>query len=204
MTVRVKICGVTRLDDALAAIDAGADALGLNCWPGSKRYLAPRAAEKLVAKLPPLVSLVGVFVDQPKAQVAKLAKDLGLHAVQLHGEESVRECQGLGVPVIRAVKVTGRSALRGLSKWPVAALLVDTPSPGHGGSGRTFDWRLLRGWRAPKPLLLAGGLTPKNVAAAVRAVSPYAVDVASGVESSPGRKDERAMRAFVRAAKGAR
>ncbi|MBX7096992.1 MAG: phosphoribosylanthranilate isomerase [Myxococcaceae bacterium] len=203
MTVKVKICGLTVAGDVDAAVALGADALGFNCWPGSKRYVTPDRAARLVERLPPFVAAVGVFVNQPRAHVLRLIREVGLTHVQLHGDERPEDCAGFPVPVLRGVRVTGAAALRGLRAYPVQGLLIDAPAPGYGGGGQPFDWRLLRGWRAPRPFLLAGGLTPSNVAQAIRAVRPYGVDVASGVEQAPGRKNMKKLRAFLRAAKGA-
>lgn len=196
---RVKICGITRLEDALAAVDLGAHALGLNFWPKSKRFIHPNDAEELVAGLPPMVSTVGIFVNQPWDEVEAIASRCRLSAVQLHGDETPEQCDRFRTRVIKAIRVENARSLRGLSRYDVQALLFDAPSAGFGGSGATFDWKLLRKVATQRPVLLAGGLTPKNVASAIRAVRPYAVDVASGVESEPGKKDLRKLRAFMRA-----
>lgn len=201
--VRVKICGITRLEDALAAVDAGADALGFNFWPRSKRYCPPRTARAIVAKLPPLVSAVGVFVNQTQAVVQKTADYVGLGAIQLHGSESPAFCRAFDLPVIKSLAVSDAASLRQVKSFRVSAYLLDTPSKEFGGSGRTFDWSLLRWLDRKKLFILAGGLTPANVAEAVEAVRPYGVDVASGVESAPGIKDRRKMARFIASAKDA-
>jgi phosphoribosylanthranilate isomerase len=201
-SVRVKICGITRLEDALAAAQLGADALGFNLWPGSRRFVDPEAAREIVARLPPFVTAVGVFVNQAPAEVTRLAAAAGVAAVQLHGDEPPGDCQGLGLPVIKSFRVAGPGDLAALGAYrSVAAVLLDSRSEGFGGSGRAFDWELARRLPGGLPLILAGGLTPENVAEAVRAVRPWAVDVASGVEASPGKKDRERMARFVRAAK---
>lgn len=205
--VRVKICGLTSLDDALAAAELGADALGFNFWPGSKRFCPPERAAAIAARLPPFVSAVGVFVNQPRRHILKVAKQVGLHAVQLHGDEGPEDCRGFPLPVVKAIRVGSQKDLTGLEAFQVAAFLLDAPSPGFGGSGRTFDWRWARKARLERPQLppfvVAGGLTPANVAQAIRATRPFAVDVASGVESAPGLKDARLMARFLAAASGA-
>jgi phosphoribosylanthranilate isomerase len=206
--VRVKICGITRSEDALAAVAAGADALGFNFWPGSKRYCAPERARRIIGALPPFVTTVGVFVDAPRAEMLRVADHAGVSMLQLHGAETPELCARLGaslsLPLIKAVRVDGPAALRGLRRYPVQALLLDAPTAGYGGSGRVFDWSILERARLPRPVILAGGLTPTNVARAVRAARPFAVDVASGVESAPGIKDAARLARFVQAAKGAR
>jgi phosphoribosylanthranilate isomerase len=201
--VRVKICGITRPEDAKAAVAAGADALGFNFWPHSKRYLRPEAARAIIATLPPFVVAVGVFVNEQRDEIERLASRSGIQALQLHGDETPADCTGYALPVIRGLRVGADFNAGTLAAFAVSAYLLDAPAPGYGGSGTCFDWNLLKGVQAPSPIILAGGLTPKNVADAVRCVHPYAVDVASGVESAPGIKDASAMRAFVAAAKSA-
>jgi len=200
----VKICGITRLEDALAAAELGADALGLNLWPGSSRAVRPEAAREIARRLPPFVTAVGVFVNQPREEMLRLARAAGVTALQLHGDEAPEDCRDLGLPVIKAFRVAGPGDLVPIAAYrDVAAVLLDSRSEGFGGSGRTFDWELARRAAGPRPLVLAGGLGPENVAAAVRAVRPYAVDTASGVESSPGVKDREKMARFIRAAREA-
>ena len=198
---RVKICGVTRLEDALQAARLGADALGFNFWPGSKRFLAPAAARSIVERLPPFVTPVGVFVNQPEAEIRRAAEESGVRVLQLHGDEPPELCARLPLPVVKAVRVGAALPLDALRAYPVAAFLLDAPSAGYGGSGAAFDWSLAEGVAGLGPLILAGGLTPENVAAGVRRVRPYAVDVASGVESAPGVKDVSKMARFIAAAR---
>jgi phosphoribosylanthranilate isomerase len=198
---RVKICGVTRLEDALQAARLGADALGFNFWPGSRRFLAPGAAREVVDQLPPFVTPVGVFVNQPEEEILRAAGESGVRVLQLHGDEPPELCARLPLPVVKAVRVGAALSLDALSAYQVAAFLLDAPSAGYGGSGATFDWSLAEGVAGLGPLILAGGLDPENVAAAVRRVRPYAVDVASGVESAPGVKDVSKMARYIAAAK---
>lgn len=197
--VRVKICGLTRLEDARAAARLGADAVGFNFWPGSKRYVAPHAARAVVDRLPPFVTPVGVFVNQTEEEIRTAAAAAGVRVLQLHGDESPELCARMPLPVVKAVRVESARSLDALGAYPVAAFLLDAPSGGFGGSGSTFDWSLLEGVAELGPVILAGGLTPENVAGAVRAVRPYAVDVASGVESAPGVKDVARMARFIAA-----
>jgi len=203
-TVRVKICGITRLEDALAAAEAGADALGFNFWPGSKRHVHPEDAQAIIGRLPPFVTPVGVFVNQEPVEVLHLSALARVTVVQLHGDEEPRDCAGHVLPVIKAFRIGGPADLAPIARYHrAAAVLLDAPGEGFGGSGQTFDWALARQATGGKPILLAGGLTPENVTAAVRAVRPWAVDVASGVESAPGVKDHDKLARFVRAAKEA-
>ncbi|MBZ4394311.1 phosphoribosylanthranilate isomerase [Myxococcus sp. AS-1-15] len=206
MSVRVKVCGVTRLEDARAAWDAGVDALGLNFYPPSPRYLDLATAAKLARTRPPLGALIGVFVNAAAEDIRRAVTECGLTAVQLHGDEPPEACSGFGVPVIKALRVRGADDVARTRAYvgvgDVTGLLLDGAAPGYGGGGVGFDWSLVAGVSGSGvPVLVAGGLKPSNVAEAVRATRPYGVDVASGVESAPGIKDMDAVRAFVRAAK---
>lgn len=201
--LRVKICGVTRAEDALAAVRLGADALGFNFWPGSKRHLSPAAAAAIVAQLPPHVTTFGVFVNPTRGQLEEALASSGVGVAQLHGDEPPALCVGLPVPVVKAIRVRDGHDLAQLASYEVRAFLLDAASAGYGGSGATFDWGLAAAVARELPVLLAGGLTPENVAEAVRTVRPLGVDVASGVESSPGVKDAGLMERFIRRAKGA-
>lgn len=207
-TVRVKICGVTRVDDAVRAAYLGADAIGLNFWSRSKRCVSVATAREIVDALPPLVMAVGVFVDQPVEEVRGIVSEAHLSAVQLHGGESVADCGAQAVPVYKAFRCAPRDDTSGLpwtdeiaSYSGTAGVLLDAAAGGPGGTGRVCDWTLAQKLAADLPVLLAGGLTPDNVAAAIAAVRPWGVDVASGVEASPGVKDPDLMARFIRAAK---
>lgn len=195
---RVKICGITSPADAIAVVAAGADALGLVFVPGTPRCVTLENARRIVERMPPFVSRVGVFADQPADEVLRLATELRLHAVQLHGEESEAYCRHLPMPVIRAIRVRDATSLQRLATYPADAFLLDSHVDGClGGSGTTFSWDLLRTAKSASPLILAGGLRPDTVAAAVRLVRPFGVDVSSGVETSPGRKDHQKVREFI-------
>ena len=203
---RVKICGITNLADALAAIDAGADALGFNFYKGSPRYLAPRAARLVVRELPPDVLCVGVFVNESNEVVEAAVAESGVGAAQLHGDETPEFCARLGVTrVIKALRARGGFEPEGAALYKTEAVLLDAYDPrAWGGTGRTCDWELARRVREAVPrMYLAGGLTPENVAEAVALVGPYGVDVCGGVESAPGRKDHALVRRFVAAVRGA-
>ncbi len=205
--VRVKICGLTTRADAFAAVDAGADALGFMLVASSPRRITPAAARAIVRALPPLVTPVGVFLDEAPAAVAARAAFCEFGLVQLHGAESPAAVARIGrtVPVMKVIRVRDARDIARAGRYRRAALrMFDTFDPAAaGGTGRRFDWGLLRRARPPRPWLLAGGLTPANVAGAVRCTRPYGVDVSSGVESSPGRKDARKVARFIREAKDA-
>jgi len=194
---RVKVCGITNLADALAAVDAGADALGFNFCEGSRRYVVPEDAAQIVGGLPPAFCAVGVFVNCPRVRVATLAEQVRLTAVQLHGDESPEFCRGWSQKVIKAIRVRDRDAALAAASYDVDFILADAYVEGQwGGTGRCVAPDLLAGFE-PQRLILAGGLTPENVVAAVRVVRPFGVDVASGIESAPGKKDWSLMRRFI-------
>jgi phosphoribosylanthranilate isomerase len=200
----VKICGLTRVEDARMAWAAGADALGLNFYPRSPRYVTAETAAALARTRPALGTVVGVFVNESPDVIRARVRECGLTAVQLHGDEPPEACAGYGVPVIKALRVRGPEDVERARAYvgvgDVATLLLDGAAPGYGGGGVGFDWSLVaRLSDAGVPVLVAGGLNPGNVQQAVRATRPYGVDVASGVEVSPGIKDAEAVRAFVRA-----
>lgn len=204
MVPRVKICGITRLEDALAAVEAGADALGFMFYPASPRAIAPAAARAIIECLPPWVGRVGVFVNADEQTVRDVVLETGLDTVQLHGEESPAFCARFAPwKVIKAFRIRDRASLDPLPHYRVAAWLLDSYTPDrHGGTGARFNWDLaVEAQRHGCPIILAGGLDPANVEQAVRSVRPYGVDVSSGVESAPGLKDAERVRAFVRAAK---
>ena len=198
----VKICGVTSVADALMAVEAGADAVGLNFYPKSSRYLTVAKAKAIVDALPPFVWAVGVFVNAPLEKVRAVKGQVGLDVVQFHGDErptTVRGCPGRTMKALHVADAPIDALARGFTS--VDALVLDAAQPGYGGGGATFDWALARSLASQRPILLAGGLTPDNVGKAVKTVRPFGVDVASGVESKPGIKDARKVAAFIRAAR---
>jgi len=198
---RVKICGITRERDALLAAELGATAIGLVFWPGSPRYIDADRARDIVRALPPHVTPVGVFVDQPIEHVRGVSESAGLGAVQLHGGEPVPYALGLMQPVIKAVPVDGGFEARTLDTWPPEiTVLLDAHDPTRrGGTGQLIDWTLAAAAAARRPVFLSGGLTPDNIAAAVAQVRPYGVDLSSGVEAAPGIKSEARLRALFHA-----
>lgn len=206
--LKIKICGITRLDDARAALDAGADALGFILYPKSKRYLAPEEAAAIVAALPLFVHTVGVTVNLAPSELAELARIVPFSHWQLHGDETASTAaahRALGARrLIKALPLPWTGGTDELDRFAASgtgAFLLDTPSKEYGGTGKTFDWDLVAAFRklTPLPLLLSGGLTPDNVAEAVARVHPYGVDVSSGVESAPGVKDHAKIRHFIAA-----
>jgi phosphoribosylanthranilate isomerase len=204
VSVRVKICGVTSVADAQLAVEAGADLIGLNFYPPSPRYVSLSTAQAIRAVLPEHVWSVGVFVNAERSHIVTLSEQLRLHVVQFHGDETSADVQGWPCLTIKALRVPVEGPLPEWQQFPVNYLLLDTHRPGrYGGTGERFSWdhltTLPHAFR--QQLILAGGLTPKNVADAVRVVRPWAVDVASGVESAPGRKDPEKVRAFIANAK---
>jgi phosphoribosylanthranilate isomerase len=192
----VKICGITRAEDARAAIDAGARALGFVFWPGSPRFIDPYRARAIVATLPAFVAPVGLFVNQPAEYVSGVAALVRLAAVQLHGDETVEYAHAIRRPLIKALTIGDA-----VDRWPESVtVLLDAHDPARrGGTGRTIDWTAAAAVAARRRILLAGGLTPDNVAEAVERVRPFGVDVSSGVERSPGVKDHGKINALFEA-----
>ncbi|MFA5550258.1 MAG: phosphoribosylanthranilate isomerase [Trueperaceae bacterium] len=200
--LRIKVCGITREVDAEAAERAGADAVGFVFAKASKRHVSIERAAELAAALGPFVVRVGVFVDAPLHEVQRAVEVAGLDAVQLHGTEDAAFAASVArrTKVIRALSFAPDVTPAALATYPAAAVLLDASAP---GSGQTFAWHEARDWRGHPRLVLAGGLNPGNVAAAVAALNPYGVDVSSGVETAPGIKSEALIRRFVEAARGA-
>lgn len=199
---RVKICGITRLEDALTAIEAGADALGFVFYPPSPRYIAPEKAAEIIAQLPPFVTTVALFVDEPEAEVRRIMALTQVDLLQFHGDESADYCQQFGCAWIKALRVRDADSLQqDLNQFQAArAILLDSYRPGvPGGTGETFNWELIPAPSA-QAIILAGGLTPENISTAVQQVKPYAVDVSGGVEASKGIKDPVKIHAFIRGA----
>jgi phosphoribosylanthranilate isomerase len=194
----IKICGITNFPDAQAAIQSGANALGFNFYPRSKRYIGIGDATKIVAQLPPTILRVGVFVNEPADRVASLVRRIGLHVAQLHGDETPEQYPA-DTRVWKAAHVDENFSFVAWESNPAEALLLDSVANGeHGGSGQTFDWSRAAG--SPRQIVLAGGLDENNVRDAILQVKPWGVDACSRIESAPGRKDHDRMAAFIQAA----
>ena len=195
---RVKVCGICRAEDAARAIDLGASAIGFVFWPDSPRYIEPALAHDIAASLPKHITTVGVFVDQPAAYVIDVAKLVPLGAVQLHGTESIDDFARVNEPLIKAVPVTDPFDHATIDELPsFVTVLLDAHDPvRRGGTGRTIDWTVAADVAARRKTILSGGLNAANVGEAISRVQPYMVDVSSGVESAPGRKDPEKLRQF--------
>jgi phosphoribosylanthranilate isomerase len=205
METRVKICGVTSVADALAAAAAGADMVGLMFYAGSPRHVTLATAMDIARALPPFVLRVGVFVNPDETLVSRAIAECGLSLLQFHGDEASDFCTQFGVMSVKALRVRDAESLRQLADFQTDAFLLDAHSrSGLGGTGEKFNWDLaVEAQKFGKPIFLAGGLTPENVADAVKKVNPFAVDVSSGVESAPGKKDAAKIQAFIAAVRAA-
>ena len=200
--VKVKICGITNEKDAILACNAGADALGFVFYEKSPRYIDPVQAGLIIKKLPPFVSTVAVFVNQDYEYVKHVGEVAGINLFQLHGNETPEFCSRFGSSAIKAFSVKDHTFITDLSKYKVSAYLLDTFQEGMaGGTGKVFNWELASEAKKFGRIILAGGLNPENVKEAIRRVQPYAVDVSSGVELEPGKKDEGKVRYFIHKAK---
>jgi phosphoribosylanthranilate isomerase len=205
-TTRIKICGLTRPQDVVAAADAGADAVGFNCYPNSPRFVSPDRLPLLAREVPAFITPVLVFVNPDAREVERALQAVPDALLQFHGDETPAICEAPKRPYLRAVRVTSRDALLDCATRfaSAVAILADTVTPGFGGSGVPFDWSLLPSpAERTKPVILAGGLNAGNVAAAMRATRPYAVDVSSGVETAPGIKSAERMQQFIAAVRHA-
>jgi phosphoribosylanthranilate isomerase len=202
--VRVKLCGVTRLEDVLLGVELGVDAFGFNFVEDSPRRITPAQARDLCAAVPPFTSRVGVFADQPPRSMEATALLAGLTCLQLHGDETPESCRAISLPWYKAHRVREDFVPESVSLYRTSTCLLDGYDPGRkGGTGRIFDWSVARLTSAYARVIVAGGLTPSNVADAIAAARPYAVDVNSGVESAPGRKDRGLLSEFMRRAREA-
>ena len=205
MDVKVKICGITSAADACVAVDAGADAIGLMFYEASPRCVSLEIAESIARVVPPYVMRVGVFVDPEPDLVHTAMHHCGLTLLQFHGQESPEFCRQFGLMCMKAFRLRDASSLEDLSRYKTDAFLLDSYVPGKpGGTGETFNWDLaIEAKKFGKPIFMAGGLTPQNVAEAARKVQPFGVDVSSGVEASPGKKDRQKVRDFIAAVRTA-
>lgn len=205
MSVKVKICGITNVEDAEAAVEAGADLLGFVFAEESPRCVSIEQAARIAQVVPPYILRVGLFVNAPEELVMHAMNACGLQLLQFHGEETADYCRQFGAMSMKAFRVKGPETIQALIEFPTDAWLLDAFVPGQrGGTGHSFNWNLaVEAVNLGRPVFLAGGLTPENVAEAVRSVQPYGVDVSSGVEASPGKKDHAKVRQFIQAAKAA-
>ena len=205
MSTRVKICGITNLADAQAAVEAGADALGFNFYEKSPRPVSLKTAAEISKRLPPFIMRVGLFVNAPEELVMRAIGECSLTMLQFHGDEPPDFCTQFGLMSMKAFRIRDAASLKQIPEFQTDAYLLDAFSAeARGGTGETFNWDLaVEAQKFGKPIFLAGGLTPENVAAAVRKVRPFGVDVSSGVEISPGKKDHAKVRAFITAVRNA-
>ena len=198
--VKVKICGITNLKDALLAAENGADAVGFIFYKESPRSISQKEVKEIIVQLPPFVETVGVFVDEMSDKVNRIAEQCRLTAIQLHGDESPAFCRRIKRRVVKAVRVKDAESLKGMSGYDVSGFLLDSYNDGgRGGTGQVFDWNLALRAKKQGPVILAGGLNPYNVYTAIHRVKPYGVDVCSGVEKSAGLKDPKKISEFIKA-----
>ncbi len=198
--MKVKICGITSYEDAAMIVDQGVDALGFNFFPKSPRYIDPEDARKIIRRIPPFVVTVGLFVNVAEQdRVSEIARSAGIQVLQFHGDETPEYCKGLADwPLIKALRIGSSGIQENPEEYPVQAFLLDVKDDAlFGGTGKSFDWNLAKKIKRVRPIILAGGLHPGNVAEAIRVVDPYAVDVCSGVESAPGKKSARKVIEFM-------
>ena len=199
MITKVKFCGITNLQDAISAAELGADALGFVFYPKSPRFISPKNAKEIIKKLPPFISMVGLFVNQSKSEVEEVIKDCPLNLLQFHGDENESFCKQYNLPYIKAITMKSDvDLLKCIQEYNSAkALLLDTFSKvARGGSGEVFDWKMIPP-NTLKPIIVAGGLTPDNVQTLLEVISPYGVDVSSGIEINKGLKDYKLMKKFI-------
>ena len=204
--IKVKICGITNLEDAQVAVSAGADALGFVFYAKSPRFVEPKVAKQIILGLPPFVLPIGVFANEEQKVVRDIMEKCGLALAQIHGDETPAYCESLERPILRGIRLKDRGSFLAMAEYKgragVRGFLVDAFSESaFGGTGKTADWDLAAEAAKAAPILLAGGLNPENVQEAIQKVKPYGVDVSSGVEASPGKKDSEKVKAFIRAAK---
>jgi phosphoribosylanthranilate isomerase len=198
--MKVKVCGITSYEDAAMVLDQDVDALGFNFFPRSPRYINPLEARSIIERLPPFINSVGLFVNvQEPDEVSEIARVSGIQVLQLHGDESPEYCRRLcGWPLIKALRIGKDRIEENLKAYPVQAFLLDSKDDIlFGGTGKSFDWKRALEVKKIRPVILAGGLRPDNVGEAIRTVMPYAVDVCSGVESTPGKKDGKKLEEFM-------
>lgn len=198
--IKIKICGITNKQDAVEASKLGVDMLGFVCYQKSKRFVEPKIIKDIANELPPYLAKVGVFVDEDQKKVFEIAEDCSLDILQFHGDESPDYCAALkdSYKVIKAFRIKDKSSFKGINDYNVDFFMLDAYSPdAKGGTGKSFDWKLMEEFEFLRPVILSGGLSPDNVEEAIIEFAPYGVDVSSGVEKSPGKKDLVKMKKFV-------
>lgn len=196
--IKIKICGITNLDDALAAATLGADALGFIFYKKSPRYIEPEKAAEIISQLPPIIMPVGLFVNEREEKIREVQALTCIQTIQLHGDESPEFCQRFGARVIKAFQIKDKESVKHMAQYHVGAFLLDSYRDGQrGGTGTTFDWHLAVVAKTFGRVILAGGLTPENAAEAAKLVQPYGVDVAGGVEREKGIKDHAKLKKFI-------
>ena len=196
---KIKICGITNKRDAIEASKLCVDMLGFVFYEGSKRYVEPKVVRDIVNELPQSVAKVGVFVDEKAEKVSEIASDCSLDILQFHGDEPPAYCAGFNnYKIIKAFRIRDKNSLKGINEYAADFYLLDTYSAdSKGGTGKSFDWKIIEGFELLRPVILSGGLTPANVAGAIQSVAPYGVDISSGVEKTAGKKDLELMKKFV-------
>lgn len=200
--IKVKICGITNIEDALWAVDCGADALGFIFYNKSPRHIKPEAVNEIISSLPPFITTVGVFVNEELNAIDDIVHFTGITAIQLHGDESPSYCKLINGKLIKAIRIKNEKSIELIKQYDVDAFLLDSfDAKNYGGSGLTFDWKLAKKAKQYGKIILAGGLTPSNVEDAVKKVLPYGVDVSSGVEKKPGMKSGTKVKEFILRAK---
>ncbi|MGB2691168.1 MAG: phosphoribosylanthranilate isomerase [Thermodesulfobacteriota bacterium] len=201
-STKIKICGITNMEDAQASADYGADALGFIFYKESKRYIDPKVAKSIIFSLPPFITTVGVFVNHDLDEISQIKETTGIQVAQLHGDETPEFASSLPINVIKVIRVKDKSDLDKVAQYSAQAILFDTYSDTeYGGTGESFDWEILNDMSSTKRIILSGGLNPENVLEAVQIVRPYAVDVSSGVEVAPGKKNHTKIKKFIEAIK---
>lgn len=201
--VKVKICGITNLEDALAVVDGGADAIGFVFYPESPRFIDPGKAHNIITKLPVFVTTVGVFVDESEDLIRRILRESGVQVLQFHGSESPVLCTRFREKVIKTIRIKDEESIDSMRMYNLDTFLLDTHHDGiKGGTGKTFDWKIAEMAKEHGRIILSGGLTPCNVVEAIRVVRPYGVDVSTGVEISPGKKDPEKVREFIKKVRG--
>ena len=200
--IKIKICGIRNLEDAIAAAEAGADALGFVFYPESPRFIDPGNVRHIISKLPVFITYIGVFVDEKEDVIRRILRESGIQLLQFHGSESPMLCTRFREKVIKSIRIRDAGSIESMKMYPLDTFLLDTyHAEVKGGTGKAFDWGIAEKAKEHGKIILSGGLTPSNVEEAIRRVKPYGVDVSSGVEKSPGKKDHMKIKKFIKEVK---